>query len=112
MSAVRCARTFGAGSRGARTTVASRKRQKWRRTVGEGREPVGGKCEAAECPEDAVAEVFIPDDQRVHKLCEQHALAIEFQMRRNAAAARQRQLDEAAKKLGMTVDYVPARDFR
>jgi len=92
--------------------VATRKRRKWRRTVGEGREPIGGKCEAAECPEDAVAEVYIPDDGQTHKLCEQHALAVEFQMRRNEAAARKRKLDETAEKLGLLVEYNPAEDFR
>lgn len=81
--------------------MATRKRRNWRRRVAEGREPLGGKCEAAECPEDAVTTVFIPDDGRDHKLCEQHALAVEFQMRRNEAAARERRREEAAERLGI-----------
>lgn len=64
--------------------MASRKNAKRRRTGG--REFIGN-CEAADCPEDAYRMVFIPDSGREHALCGQHALAVEFQMKRNLAAA-------------------------
>lgn len=86
--------------------MATRKRRKWRRQPHEGREPIGD-CEAANCPENAVTEIFIPDDGQHHKLCEQHALAIEFQMRRNKAAAREKRQQEAAARLGIDLRLEP-----
>lgn len=80
--------------------MASRKAQRWRR-LGARRDPVSGRCEAAECPESAVALVYIPDDDRRHRLCEPHALAVEFQMRRNKAAAKVTARQRAEEKLGI-----------
>jgi hypothetical protein len=82
--------------------VARRKIQRLRRAgVVVGREPIGGKCEAAECPHDAVAAVFIPDSGRDHRLCEQHALAIEMQLRRNRQHAKAMKRQETEERLGL-----------
>lgn len=78
--------------------MASRKNAKRRRTGG--REFIGN-CEGADCPEDAYRMVFIPDSGREHALCGQHALAVEFQMKRNRAAAANETRRQTEERLGL-----------
>lgn len=78
--------------------MASRKNTRRRRTGG--REFIGN-CEAAECPKEGYRKVFIPDSGREHVLCGQHALAVEFQMTRNRAAAATEERKRTEERLGI-----------
>lgn len=81
--------------------MARRRVRKIRRQGAHAREPIGGRCVAEDCPYLAVAEVYVADAGRDLRLCEQHALAVEMQKRRNEEAAKARRREETEEKLGI-----------
>lgn len=81
--------------------MAKRQVQRHRRLRPGTRDPIGGKCEAENCPHPAYAEVFIPDSGRKHRLCGPHAGAVERQIRRNEEAAQGSKLERAEERLGL-----------
>lgn len=81
--------------------MAKRRLTKHRRLASGRRFRIGGKCEAADCPHDAYAEVFIPDSGRKHRLCGPHASAVERQIRRNEEHARGEGRKATEERLGL-----------
>lgn len=60
---------------------------------------VGGRCIAEGCPHDAVTIIVLEGEPR--RLCEQHGLAVEMQLRRNEAAAKVKAREETEERLGL-----------
>lgn len=81
--------------------MAKRRLTKHRRSGTSRRFRLGGMCEAADCPFEAYAEVFIPDSGRKHKLCGPHATAVERQIRRNEEHARGKGRKATEERLGL-----------